>query len=380
MSEIIINRFAEHRRRLAEMADALVPEGEDREQFMDRIRSFKEQEEKHWATEEAEGRLDFEEMLVALSALAEAILLQAYQFERCELRKSMGTPSSPLYVIAMGKFGGCEMTLQSDLDLIFIFREHGETSGERVLTNQEFFVRLVQRIISNLSTLTRRGRAYSVDTELRPSGRAGLLVSSWSAFQEYQAREARTWEKQALLKARPIDNGEEGWEEMADRLSEQIWNRSYGPEIASEIHHLRERLEREVAKEEPGVYNIKVGMGGIVDIEFATQYLQLRYGKEQPGILSPHTLSSLRSMIDIGLLEKKRAEPMIDAYLFYRRLETVLRSIARRSSDRFMRPAGAKADALAERLGEENFELLWKKCETYRRLVRQSYKLILELT
>jgi len=179
----------------------------------------------------------------------------------------------------MGKFGGYEMTLQSDLDLIFLHRSHGETSGPQVLTHQEYYVRLVQRIISNLSLVTRSGIAYKIDTKLRPSGRAGVLVSSWDAFEEYHRGTARLWEKQALLKARGIHADLEIQNELAERIAHQIWSRDYGIGIAQEIHELRTRMEHELAREDSAHYNMKIGLGGIVDIEFTVQYLQLLHGR-----------------------------------------------------------------------------------------------------
>lgn len=350
----------------------------DRGAFIDVSRQIKRKEEERLMKCWQEGEISFEEMLLALTGLAQACLQAAYLFENELMRAIYGLPNSHFHMIAMGKFGGCEMTLQSDLDLIFLFAQVAETSGPQKITNQEYFARLVQRIISNLSMLTPRGRAYSVDTQLRPSGRGGILVSSWASFEEYHTGDARTWEKQALLKARPIEPDPAVREAVNDKINAQIWNRDYEKKIASEMHELRMRMEKELGKEDTNYYNIKVGPGGIVDIEFIVQYLQLRHGAQDITIRSPHTLTGIRTLARADVLTHSEADQLENAYIFYREMETHLRQIEQRSVGYLPRKEGKTLDLLSHAMGEDTQSLI-SHYQTYRQNVRQTYLKILGL-
>ena len=343
---------------------------QEREAFMESMRIFKQREEKTLAEE---NQITPDELCLRLTALGEVCLASAYAFEKRFLATQYGMAETDFYLVAMGKFGGCELNVQSDLDVIYIFMQHGQTEGAKPITYQEFFVRLVQRLISNLSILTRNGRVYEVDVQLRPSGRAGTLVSSWEAFQDYHRHDARIWEKQSLLRARPVVGPSDGQRELARDLADLIWVQAYGPKIATEIHRIRVRMERELAKEADDAYNIKVGPGGLVDIEFIVQFLQLRFGREQPALLSPHTGASLRTLQAEGLLQEASAAKLEEAYYYYRRLETRLRALLGRSADRLPRQPNDTTEALVLAMGEANLQGLLERYETYRSNVRQIY-------
>lgn len=367
------------RQRFAHRLDSELIGLEERGAFMDAMRRFKNREEAGLEQAEANAALSLEELFLALTALAEACLEAAYRFEHQYMEARFGAARTPFHIVAMGKFGACEMTIHSDLDLIFIFDEPGRTKGPNRLTHQEFYVRLVQRMISNLSLRTASGRVYEVDTELRPSGRAGVLVSSWSAFADYHRKDARTWEKQSLLRARPVSETDAVARVMATRLDKLLWCRPYPPAIAEEIHHLRLRMERELAKENDKQYNVKVGVGGLVDIEFAVQYLQLRFGRVQPSVVIPHTLTALRQLAKEELLPASTAQLLSEAYLFYRTIETRLRGLAERSADLLPRKESEEAKALAEQMGEPDVKSLLARYEHYRHQVRCKYLEVLNV-
>lgn len=373
------HHFRQVRHRFAHRLDLELIGIDERGAFMDAMRRFKNREEANLEQAETNAVMTLEELFLSLTALAEACLEAAYRFEFRYVENRFGAARTPFHIIGMGKFGACEITLHSDLDLIFIFEERGRTSGAQALTHQEFFVRLVQRMISNLSLRTASGRVYEVDTELRPSGRAGVLVSSWPTFAEYHHKDARTWEKQSLLRARPVAEAEESAAQMAGRLQEVLWCREYPPKIAQEIHHLRLRMERELAKEDGYKYNVKVGAGGLVDIEFIVQYLQLRFGRERRSLVIPHTASALRALAAEQLLAANTAKLLEEAYFFYRKIETCLRSLAERSADILPRKESEEAAALAQRMGEPNLMSLLARYETYRHQVRQKYLEVLDL-
>src|SRR6185369_16582732 len=179
--------------------------------------------------------------------------------------------------------------------------------------------------ISVLTMQTREGYVYKIDTRLRPSGNAGALVTSRDSFLEYHRKEAQIWERQALTRARVVL----GNEQLAVQLEEVIALTVYGASLddagRNEIHRLRMRMEHELARESAGSYNIKTGRGGMVDVEFIVQYLQLRYGCHYPELRTTSTIIALREIRRLGLLPDKIAETLYSGYLFLRKLENRLR-------------------------------------------------------
>ncbi len=288
----------------------------DREEKFEILRRYQRFQRRTLEEQDQAGEIPLIRLFQELTDLAEAVLQGAYEVSLQELVQIFPPPSGPFAVVAMGKFGGRELTYHSDLDLIFLFRD---------LSDQEFYTRLAQRIISALTLMTTEGRAYSIDAALRPSGNAGTLVSSMEAFREYHREMARTWERQALIKARPVV-GETAFLEELELCIEEI---AYGPPagpIAAEIRNLRKRMELEIAREKEGKYNLKTGRGGIVDIEFLVQYLQLVHGGKQPVLRTGSTLRALEALRNLTLLPVEAVEGLEEAYLFYRELETRIRS------------------------------------------------------
>ncbi len=370
--------WASYESRLAELQQRVVGE-DDRGFFMEVLRRFKTEVEAAIYQEYKSQQFDFEELSLRLTALAQACLQSAYLFERVDLVERYGLPQCHFHMVAMGKFGGCEMSLHSDLDLIFIFEKPKKTSGPEMITNQEYFVKLIQRMMTNLSAMTQCGRAYEIDAELRPSGRSGILVTSWDSFIDYHQRTARVWEKQALLKSRPIEPDLSVGEEVHHQLMLQVWNHGFDDNLGQEIDTLRMRMQVELAQEVGSYYHIKVGQGGLVDIEFAVQYLQLKHGLQYKEILTPNTLSTLRSLARLGLCESALVEEMEQAYLFYRQIETRLRERNNSSKGRFDSADGELWDDLAAALLYDSGPAIKQDYETYRQNIRQSYRLILGL-
>lgn len=312
-----MNSWETHRRDLKETLGTRT----GYEERLDALRIFTRERLK--LIQERDSTLSLSDLFENLSALAEAVLWGSVETAWNEIFRLEGPPDLPqgdFAVVAMGKFGGRELTYRSDLDILYIYERPSD---------QEFYTRLGTRILSALSLLTRQGIAYAVDTALRPSGNRGTLVSSLSSFQEYHRTQGRTWERQSLLKARPLFGRPDRAGEFIPRLSgelEDIAYQDYDPrKIAEEINHLRGRMEHEIAQERPGRYNLKTGRGGLVDIEFAVQYLQLVHGKKTLKIRNPNTISAMRALAAAGILDSSLAETLEEAYFFLRGIETRLR-------------------------------------------------------
>ncbi len=235
----------------------------------------------------------------------------------------------------MGKLGGMELNYHSDLDIIFIYEGEGKTRPAegtdperfRPQTNQQYFARLAQRIISILTLMTQEGHVYQIDTRLRPSGNQGPLVSSLPAYREYHESSAAPWERQALIKARVIAGSADLAESYDALTTEIVYERPLPDNLAEEIYRLRQRMEKELGKEDQLHRNIKTGRGGMVDVEFIAQYLLLRHGQERPQLRCRNTVKALALLQGANLISATDYESLMNGYKFLRRLENKLRLV-----------------------------------------------------
>jgi glutamate-ammonia-ligase adenylyltransferase len=223
----------------------------------------------------------------------------------------------------MGKLGAREMSYGSDLDLIFVY--DGGSGGGYDAEVHVLVTKWMQKLIALLSARTRDGVVYAVDARLRPSGHSGPLVTSLASFVEYHSREADLWERQALIRARVVYADAELAAHIDAALAARVWGTSLGPEGMAEIAHIRSRVENELSGEDAGRLNIKTGRGGIVDIEFLVQMLQLRCGVEYPSVRKRATGEAIEALRDVGALEPDQADALLGHYRFLRRLEARLR-------------------------------------------------------
>ena len=317
----------------------------DYEEKLDALRRFNNEESLRIALSDLRGNFSPQQETGQFSLLAEICLQQATTMAREELLPRYGLPTcidgngneheAAFAIVALGKLGGRELTYHSDLDIIFIYEEQGQTQAAttsdaalfKVRSNQEYFSRLAQRIISILTLFTSEGAVYQIDTRLRPSGQQGPLVSSLPAFRAYHQQSAQLWERQTLIKARVVV-GPEAFAQSISKLKEEIVFGSPLPANSNqEIYHLRQRLERELAKESLSHYNIKTGRGGLVDVEFLVQYLQLLHGSNDPSLRSSNTLEALQALKQTKHLDDQETRQLTEGYLFLRRLENKLRLV-----------------------------------------------------
>lgn len=337
---------------------SLMLQAEDFEERLDVLRRYRNEEFLRIGLNDVNGHLRQGAIAAQLSCLAEVCLDEAYRLATLELAR-FGNPCyqsdghqhfANLAIIAMGKLGGEELNYHSDLDIIFIYDHQGATDGEKQISNHEYFAKLAQKLISILSTQTREGYVYKLDTRLRPSGNAGPLVTSLESFQSYHRNEAQIWERQALSKARAVIGEPRLRNDIDAVISQAVYGCSLGDEGRQEIHRLRMRMETEIARESAGTYNIKTGRGGMVDVEFITQYLQLRHGCSHPELRTQNTVAALKAMASLHLLGGQDIETLLAGYKFLRKLENRLRLLHDHSINDL---AGDQRylDKLARRLG-----------------------------
>ncbi|HEX9291937.1 MAG TPA: bifunctional [glutamate--ammonia ligase]-adenylyl-L-tyrosine phosphorylase/[glutamate--ammonia-ligase] adenylyltransferase [Anaeromyxobacteraceae bacterium] len=317
------------------------------------LRRYKNEEVLRIAIHDIADVLPLSSVAEQLSDLAEACLERCLALAETEARAKRKFPPERLCVIAMGKLGGRELGYHSDLDLVFLYRD--PTGGER----HGEYARLAQRLMSFLQMPLREGFLYKIDTRLRPSGNQGALVTSAAGFARYHTGaggdapvRSQLWERQALLRARFVAGDGRLFEEIEEQvLLPAIWSRPPdGAALAAEIRRMRERIEGEVGKEADRGPNPKAGRGGLIDVEFAAQYLQLAHGHAHPGIRTPSTPVALRRLREAGLLREPTFQSLAKGYDFLRRLELRLRIVHDYTIDHL--PTGRIALAqLARRLG-----------------------------
>jgi glutamate-ammonia-ligase adenylyltransferase len=319
--------------------------GDNYEAQLDTLRRFRNEEFLRIALNDLKGSTVIGVGPNQLSGLASVCLEAAVRMASAQMPKRFGKPyytdpegnlvEAELAVQAMGKLGGMELNYHSDLDIIFMFSDRGHTrpaegdadSDFRQLTNQEYFSKLCQRIISVLTLMTSEGRVYEIDTRLRPSGNQGPLVTSLAAYEDYHRTRAQIWERQALTKARVLVGSPYMMERIEQINTSITWERPVPDELRSEIYRLRERMEKEIAREDRGHLNIKTGRGGLVDVEFLTQYIQLKYGREYARIRKTNTLKALQMIQKEHLLPEDVTRELITGYTYLRRLENKLRLV-----------------------------------------------------
>jgi glutamate-ammonia-ligase adenylyltransferase len=226
-------------------------------------------------------------------------------------------------VIGYGKLGGLELGYGSDLDLVFLHDSAGalqETDGERPLENERFFARLVQRLIHFLTIQTSTGRLYEVDTRLRPSGRAGLMVTSLESFRRYQETEAWVWEHQALLRSRALAGSRSVCREF-ERIRTQILTAHIARDkLKAEVAKMRGRMRAELSEAKGQGFDLKQDPGGIADIEFLVDYWVLASSDRHPELVEyPDNIRQLEALERVGLVPAERCAFLKEAYLALRR-------------------------------------------------------------
>jgi [glutamine synthetase] adenylyltransferase / [glutamine synthetase]-adenylyl-L-tyrosine phosphorylase len=286
------------------------------------------------------------------SELAEACLAAAVEIAEREMVRKFGgglfEEGVPFVILGMGKLGGREMTYLSDVDVIFIY-DYAEPEIGR-FGSHEWFTRLANRIISILSVPTAEGTVFAIDTRLRPSGQKGPLVSSLASFRDYHGTTSKLWEKQALIKARPITGPPWLASEVAVIVRDCLLRTRVSAEDLQEIHRLRKRMENELALEDELHVDLKTGHGGLVDVEFFVQAHILKYAADHPSIVVPNTLEALNELYAEGLIDEASFQTLDHGYRFLSNLEDRLRTMEYRSVNR-MPLKGDKLTGLARRLG-----------------------------
>ncbi|MEP7261502.1 MAG: bifunctional glutamine synthetase adenylyltransferase/deadenyltransferase, partial [Usitatibacter sp.] len=298
----------------AEMAAELGP-GDD---LASRLRGLRERVMVTLAHRDLNGLAGLDEVFETMTALADTTIAAATAQAQRTLAEVHGMPAGGgLVVAALGKLGGRELNVSSDVDLVFLYAEDGETTGPRPIAHQEFFVKAGRSVIALLSELTGEGQVFRVDMRLRPFGDSGPLVTPLNGLEDYFIAHARPWERYAWMKARVVAGSDEGF---AERVRPFVYRRYLDFGMLESLRDMHGRIA-DAAVQRRKSDDVKVGNGGIRELEFTVQLFQMVRGGREAALRTTSTREALRVEGNLGLMEAERVTRLAQAYAFLRKLE-----------------------------------------------------------
>ncbi|MCB1436671.1 MAG: bifunctional [glutamine synthetase] adenylyltransferase/[glutamine synthetase]-adenylyl-L-tyrosine phosphorylase [Rhodobiaceae bacterium] len=340
---------------LAEHLETALGLARSYEEMLDRARRFGQEQAFLIGVRVLSGTISASQAGGAFAALAEMLVKRLHKAAGEELAQTHGlVPGGSSVVLALGKLGGSEITAASDLDLIVIYDFPEDTTasdGRRPLAPAAYYTRLTQRLIAAISAPTGEGTLYEVDMRLRPSGNAGPVAASLASFAAYQRDSAWTWEHMALTRGRVISGEGALRADVEKVIGETLRRRRDLGQLKADVIDMRRRIDEEKGSSDP--WQIKTVPGGLVDLEFITQFLQLAHGADHPDILDQNTVASLRKLAAAGLLSGEQADDLLEASTLYHNLTQVLRLCLENDLDDASLPRGlqlllARAAALPD--------------------------------
>ena len=283
------------------------------------LRFWKGREMTRVAVRELAAVAPLEETTGELSLIAEICLRRVFEFWDAELRQRYCSPKADFAILALGKLGGGELNHSSDVDLLFLYSDEGQLSPN--ISYHQFFNRLGNKILETFSKPHPAGSLFRADLRLRPEGSAGPLARSLESMENYYAGFGETWERIALIKARGIAGSRELAYDFLRLHQPFVYPKSPTPDLLEEVANIKHRIERDVVGREKLGRDVKLGRGGIRDIEFVVQTLQLIHGARNPFLQEPSMLKALRALRELNLLPPDEVLALDTAYRFLRRVE-----------------------------------------------------------
>jgi len=316
-----------------------------------------------------------------LSVLADVCLQKMIDVLLFDLIQRYGVPchrdgsEAEFAVIGLGKLGGMELNFSSDIDLMFVYSGEGDTSGgdgKRVISNQEFFTKLSEQIVRVGTEVTEEGFLYRIDMRLRPDGAAGALTMPLAGYEGYYMRRGELWERQMLIKARVCAGSQSLGTRFLDMVQPFVYPHHFEMNPIDEIHQIKRRIESQLAKKGQAATHLKLRSGGIRDIEFVVQCLQLLVGRVHKSARSDNTLEAIRQLQRVGALQTGEADAMKQAYVFFRRLEHRMQMMHGRS-DYVLPESGWEQQVIARTMGFHSPDAYCVALEKHRKDVQEIY-------
>lgn len=382
LSETLAGQLGQPFGRAAMQAYLATPPCADEAALHQRLRQLRQRVWLVATARDLAGDADLAEVTVTWSTLAEVCIAGALGFHHAELAARHGEPRDEsgrpqqLVVVAMGKLGGGELNVSSDIDLIYLYPEEGDTAADdpaapvRPLSNHEFFIRLGRRLAAALSENTADGYVFRVDLRLRPWGESGPLAMGFAMLEDYLVAQGRPWERYAWIKARPLTGDRH--DELAEIVRPFVFRKYLDFGAFAAIRDLHVQIRREVARREMA-NDVKLGPGGIREIEFTAQVFQLIRGGRITALQQRPTRVVLGELVKSGLMTADAQQELAEAYDFLRRLEHRIQYLDDAQTQRL--PDDAESQAmLAEAMGFADYAALVKALERHRNKVTRHFE------
>jgi glutamate-ammonia-ligase adenylyltransferase len=320
------------------------------------LRRFRQRESLRIGYNDIVGGFPLEEVTQDLSHLADACVEAAVRLARVRAESRFGVPTTTrgmparFVVLGLGKLGGEELNFSSDIDLIFLYDDEGQTTGPKVVSNAELFARMGSEIVRLLADHTALGIAYRVDMRLRPDGEQGAIARCLGATLGYYVTRGRTWERQALIKCRPVAGDLALGQTFQEAITPFVYRRYLAATEIADIKALKRRIEQRTVSAGTADFEVKTGKGGIRDVEFVVQFLELLHGGQYPEVRHANTLAAIAWLERVGCLSAEERHIMDDTYRFLRRVEHRLQIVFDRQTHEMPRELEALR-TLALRMG-----------------------------
>ncbi|MDB3934070.1 bifunctional [glutamate--ammonia ligase]-adenylyl-L-tyrosine phosphorylase/[glutamate--ammonia-ligase] adenylyltransferase, partial [Luminiphilus sp.] len=337
-----------------------------------------------WRSFTSQSGLD--ETLAAMSALADFVIKVAVRVANTEVTQRFGQPIGDdtgsvqgLIVIGMGKLGGRELNLSSDIDIIFAYDESGSTQGGRSSTsNQEFFTRVAQRVIRLIDTVTQEGRVFRVDTRLRPFGESGALVASYQSLENYYQQHGRDWERYALLKARCITGTLEQTRAFEQLAQQFVYRRYTDFSVIDGLRDMKALIDAERVSK--GLSSdIKRGPGGIREAEFVVQSHQLVRGGRIPAIQKAGFQEAAEALSEAECLAHESAQTLLEQYRYLRQVEHAIQALRDEQTHAIPETDEARS-GLCLLLRYDSWDAFYTECQRSRTIIATAFDALLETT
>ena len=348
-----------------EMITAELAQAVDYQDSLDRARRIGQEQAFLIGVRILSGTVSADQAGAAYAILARSVIRTLHEAVSAELVSQHGqVRNGAAVVVAMGKLGGGEMTASSDLDLIIVYDFDSDASasdGKRPLSGGLYYARFTQRLISALSAQTTEGSLYEVDMRLRPSGHSGPVATQFDGFVDYQNNQAWTWEHMALSRACVVSGPDELGQKVSSAICEVLTTKRERKKIAEDVRDMRARIQKE--KGSSDIWDLKNTKGGLVDLEFIAQFLQLVATHDHPEVLNQNTAAAFKALENAGFLDASDAEILIPATTMFHNLTQILRLCLEKPFDREQASPGLRS-LLARAGGAPNFNTLEKQLET----------------
>ncbi len=358
----------------------------DEKAFHQRLRLIRRREMVRLAWRDLSGMSDLEETIAGVSELADGCIINALHFHQRALETRYGQPQgnngdpANMVVLGLGKLGGYELNYSSDVDLIFAFDLPGATAhpdkDKAGIDNQEFFIRLGQKLVAALDEITPDGQVFRTDMRLRPNGASGPLVLSFPAMEHYYQTHGRNWERYALIKARQVAGNKNAGDELLAMLKPFIYRKYLDFGAFDSIREMKAMIQREL-KQKGLQHDIKLGWGGIREIEFLVQSHQLIRGGREKRLRTQSLYQAITALQSLGVLDDSVLDGLIEGYEFLRNTEHRLQMVADRQTQQ-LPTTGFEQARLAFSMGFDNWFGFVARLDQLRSEIHSQFKLILE--